>query len=73
MADSAGALGLDPALLQIIVCPQCHGTLEPRAATVFDADGPGAVDGELACRGECGLVYPVRDAIPVLLVDEARK
>ena len=67
----AGALGLDPALLAIIVCPQCHGALEARVPTTF-ADEQG-VGGELACQGECGLVYPVRDAIPVLLVDEARK
>jgi len=64
-------LGLDPTLLAIIVCPQCHGTLEPREAAVFA--GTDGVAGELACQGECGLVYPVRDAIPVLLVDEARK
>jgi uncharacterized protein len=69
MADNTvGALGLDPTLLEIIVCPQCHGALEPREARLFEGDG-----GELACQGECGLVYPVRDGIPVLLVDEARK
>jgi uncharacterized protein YbaR (Trm112 family) len=67
----ATTLGLDEALLQIIVCPQCHGALEPRDATTF-ADDQG-VGGELACQGECGLVYPVRDSIPVLLVDEARQ
>lgn len=67
----ATTLGLDPTLLEIIVCPQCHGTLEPREPEIFA--GPDGADGELACRGECGLVYPVRDAIPVLLVDEARK
>ena len=63
-------LGLDPKLLEIIVCPQCHGGLAPRAASVFA--GVQGVDGELACLGECGLVYPVRDAIPVLLIDEAK-
>jgi uncharacterized protein YbaR (Trm112 family) len=52
-------LNLDPALLEIIVCPQCHAALEP-------------TDTELVCTG-CGLAYPVRDDIPVLLVDEARK
>uniref|UniRef100_UPI0032AE977A Trm112 family protein n=1 Tax=Nocardioides sp. BP30 TaxID=3036374 RepID=UPI0032AE977A len=60
-------MGLEPALLQIIVCPQCHGALEPR-----EVAGGEAGSGELACQGECGLVYPVRDGIPVLLVDEAR-
>ena len=50
---------LDPALLEIIVCPACRADL--------DAAGE-----ELVCQG-CGLAYPVRDGIPVLLVDEARK
>jgi uncharacterized protein len=55
------AMNLDPTLLEIIVCPDCHGDL--------------AVDdeaGELVCTA-CGLAYPVRDDIPVLLVDEARR
>jgi uncharacterized protein YbaR (Trm112 family) len=56
---SADEPTLDPALLEIVVCPDCHGDLRP---------GPG----ELACTA-CGLVYPVRDGIPVLLVDEARR
>ncbi|MBY9076450.1 Trm112 family protein [Nocardioides sp. WL0053] len=54
-------MNLDPALLEIIVCPACHGAL-----AVDDAAQ------ELACTS-CGLTYPVRDDIPVLLVDEARK
>ena len=57
--QSGSAAALDPALLAIIVCPQCHGQLA-------------AVADELVCQGECGLAYPVRDGIPVLLVDEAR-
>jgi len=48
-------------LLAIIVCPDCHGEL------AVDDDQT-----ELTCQS-CGLVYPVRDGIPVLLVDEARK
>jgi uncharacterized protein len=54
-------MNLDPALLEIIVCPSCRGAL--------------AVDeerSELVCTA-CGLAYPVRDDIPVLLVDEARR
>jgi uncharacterized protein len=54
------------ALLEIIVCPQDRGELD-----VVDPSGPeGQV--ELVCRS-CGLAYPVRDDIPVLLVDEARR
>jgi len=52
-------MNLDPALLEIIRCPACRATLV--------AEGE-----ELVCTG-CGLAYPVRDDIPVLLVDEARK
>jgi len=52
---------LDPALLDILACPDCKSPLR--------VDDPA---GELVCTG-CGLAYPVRDDIPVLLVDEARK
>jgi len=55
-------VNLDPGLLKILACPQCHATLR--------VDDPAA---ELVCTsGECGLAYPVRDDIPVLLIDEAR-
>lgn len=60
-------LGLDPALLEIIVCPQCHGELVAQQETTFEG-----ADGELVCQGSCGYAYPVKDAIAVLLVDEAR-
>ncbi len=52
---------LDPTLLDIIVCPSCRGAL------AVDEDAS-----ELVCTS-CGLAYPVRDDIPVLLVDEARR
>ncbi|MEP9383918.1 Trm112 family protein [Nocardioides cheoyonin] len=58
-------LGLHEKLLEIIVCPQCRGDLLPVEG------GPGG-EGELVCQGTCGLAYPVRGGIPVLLVDEAR-
>ena len=54
-------MNLNPTLLEIIVCPSCHGKL-----AVDDAAS------ELVCTG-CGLAYPLRDDIPVLLVDEARR
>jgi len=54
-------MNLDQGLLDLIVCPACHAAL-----SVDD------VAEELVCSG-CGLAYPVRDDIPVLLVDEARE
>jgi hypothetical protein len=54
-------MNLDPALLEIIVCPDCRGALAVDEAA-----------SELVCT-VCGLAYPVRDDIPVLLVDEARR
>jgi len=54
-------VNLDPVLLDVLVCPDCKGSL-----TVND------VNEELICDS-CGLIYPVRDDIPVMLVDEARR
>ncbi len=52
---------IDPRLLEILVCPLTKGPLEyDRAA------------GELISR-QAGLAYKVRDGIPIMLVDEARK
>jgi uncharacterized protein YbaR (Trm112 family) len=54
---------IDGWLLEILACPKCKSPLR--------ADGPAS---ELVCTGSgCGLAYPVRDDIPVLLVDEARQ
>jgi len=54
-------MNIDDWLLEILACPKCHASLR----TDDTAD-------ELVCTG-CGLAYPVRDDIPVLLVDEARQ
>jgi uncharacterized protein len=53
---------IDDWLLEILACPACHAPLrEDDAAS------------ELVCTNpQCALAYPVRDDIPVLLVDEAR-
>ncbi len=47
-------------LLEILVCPVCKATVELKP----DSNG-------LKCV-QCKRVYPVRDDIPVMLVDEAR-
>ncbi|MCZ3387051.1 MAG: Trm112 family protein [Actinomycetia bacterium] len=57
---------MPPELLAILACPACHSALQ----TVPD-DGPPQF---LVCTGqECRLRYPVRDGIPILLVDEATR
>lgn len=50
---------LDPRLLEILVCPECHGPVEHKERRRV-----------ILCEA-CGLQYPVRDGIPVMLVEEA--
>jgi len=52
---------MDSKLLDILVCPACKGPLLYRKA-----------ERELVCKA-CRLGYPIRDDIPVMLEDEARK
>lgn len=52
---------MDKQLLEILVCPVCKGTL------VYAKK-----DKELICRLD-RLAYPIRDGIPVMLEEEARK
>ena len=54
-------MSLDPQLLEILVCPNDRGELDHLEA-----------EGILACRS-CGYRYPIRDGIPVMLIDEAEK
>jgi phosphomannomutase/uncharacterized protein YbaR (Trm112 family) len=54
---------IDGWLLDILACPECHAPLR------VDEEAS-----ELVCTSAtCGLAYPVRDDIPVLLVEEARR
>jgi uncharacterized protein YbaR (Trm112 family) len=52
---------LDESLLEILVCPVTHGTLR------YDRKAQ-----ELISE-RAGLAYPVRDGIPILLPEEARR
>ncbi|MCF8708892.1 Trm112 family protein [Rhizorhapis sp. SPR117] len=53
--------GFDPALLEILVCPLTRGPLR------YDEEAR-----ELISE-QAGLAYPLRDGVPVMLVDEARR
>ena len=52
---------VDPLLLQLLVCPLTKGPLE------YDREV-----GELVSRS-AGLAFPIRDGIPIMLVEEARE
>jgi uncharacterized protein YbaR (Trm112 family) len=54
------AAAVDPKLLEILVCPLTKGPL------TYDAEHQ-----ELISE-KAGLAYPIRDGIPIMLVDEAR-
>ena len=53
-------MAISQELLDILVCPQC------KVSVKLTADGQG-----LKC-GQCRRVYPIKDDIPVMLVDEAK-
>ncbi len=59
MTDTNAAF--DRHMLEALICPQTHSTLH------YDADRQ-----ELVSKA-AGLAFPIRDGIPVMLVDEARK
>jgi len=52
---------MDKKQLELMVCPECHARLE------YDKSNK-----ELVCNA-CELAYPVKDGIPVMLIEEARK
>ncbi len=52
---------VDPKLLEILVCPLTKGPLR------YDAEAQELIS------DQAGLAYPIRDGIPIMLVDEARQ
>ncbi|HHQ42703.1 MAG TPA: Trm112 family protein [Chromatiales bacterium] len=52
---------MDPKLLEILACPLCKGPLVYRKA-----------EQELVCKAD-RLAFPIRDGIPVMLEEEARR
>jgi uncharacterized protein YbaR (Trm112 family) len=54
-------MAISPELLEILRCPKCKSELEINTEQT-----------RLKCVNiECSLVYPIRDEIPVMLVEEA--
>lgn len=51
---------IDPKLLEILVCPLTKTTL------TYDRDNQELIS------AQAGLAFPIRDGIPIMLVDEAR-
>ena len=55
-----GKSGVDPKLLELLVCPLTKGTLR------YDAGRDELIS------DQARLAYPIRDGVPIMLVDEAR-
>jgi hypothetical protein len=50
-------MAIDSKLLEILACPKCKGELDYK-------------EERLTCHS-CKLSYPIKDGIPVMLIDEA--
>ncbi len=61
MTPGSSERGIDPKLLELLVCPVSKSTLD------YDA-----VHNELVSRA-ARLAYPIRDGIPIMLPEEARR
>lgn len=59
--STQGKTAIDPKLLEILVCPLTKGPLR------YDETAQ-----ELISE-QAGLAYPIRDGIPIMLIDEARE
>jgi hypothetical protein len=61
MSDDFVSAPVDPRLLEVLVCPVTRGPLD------YDREA-----GELISRS-AKLAYPIRDGVPIMLPEEARK
>ena len=61
MTDTSHSRRTDPRLLDILVCPITKAPLR------YDAERQELIS------DKAGLVFPIREGIPIMLVDEARK
>ncbi len=52
---------IDEELLKILACPKCKSDVELK-------------ENKIICKNpNCGLKYPIKDGIPIMLIDEAEK
>ena len=52
---------IDKELLEILACPKCKSEVKLEGEKI------------ICTNPQCGLRYPIRDGIPVMLIDEAEK
>ena len=60
LTEPQGKIKISKTLLDILACPACKGEIEYDEAAE-----------KLVCVGECQRRYPIREGIPVMLIDEA--
>ena len=54
-------MSIDPELLEILACPACKAPVELKGEKI------------VCTASSCGLKFPIKDDIPVMLIDEAEK
>jgi len=52
---------IDKQLLEILACPKCKADVKLEGDKI------------ICTNAECGLKYPIKDGIPIMLIDEAEK
>ncbi len=56
---------VDKQLLEILACPKCKQPVEEKTR--------GSEEFLVCTAADCRLAYPIRDGVPVMLVEEARR
>lgn len=60
LTEPQGKIKISKTLLEILACPACKGGIEYHETAQ-----------KLVCVGKCQRRYPIREGIPVMLIDEA--
>ncbi|MBA4032610.1 MAG: hypothetical protein C0478_17220 [Planctomyces sp.] len=59
------------AALPLLKCPRCFAQLATTSSVATETSGP--VEGLICANADCRLQYPIRDEIPVLVIEFARE